>query len=303
MSILHEKARIVGEYKLLSIEELSPDGNEIRCVGCGKPKYVAEYSGLNGKRVWFLAGATKSMIGEGCDCLKASRKRKEIRRYEYESAEFSQGKDEDGKPVLTMTRGERNFTFDYSKYWMMESVPDWGIQAMLSDRFYQSHYTTAVDNIRTVLEEADVSGEFNNSFFFRGDAGSLKTSMLCCLRFKLLSNTIPTIMLSMYNLMRILMREEDKAGQLYTVDHLIIDDLGKATLNKAQEEKLANLVSYRKRASKQTSFGSLLRFDDLSRKGYSKELIDDIRTMDCDKEGRRSIAVVDLSDDSERVEF
>lgn len=299
-----EKIKAVGKYRLAATEELSEDGKTIVCRLCHEPRYVAEYSPVSKCKVWHLAGGNNREIGEGCDCQRKTRLAKNARRFEYERAEYKTNDKGELIHPLVKVHPERSFAFDYGKYWMLEAVPEWGRQAMLSDVFYQDHYSESVKFLRTMLETLDTTGNMNQSFFVRGDAGSLKTSMLCCIRFKLLSNTVPTIMTNVWNLLKMMKLDQTRADEIAMVDYLLIDDIGKAHLNPTQAGRIEDLVSFRKRAEKPTSFGSLLTLDDLPSRGYTRQTIADIKAMDCDKDTKaRSIAVVDLSDDSERVEF
>ncbi len=272
------KLRIVGEYELSPNEELSQDGSCITCKVCGKRKYESKYSGLFGVKAWFLANNEEQNpigVGDGCDCLRDAYRSSHDAWHEYEDPKFEF--DKDGK-VVSKIHERRDFAREYNYYdWMLSAVPDWGRVAAIEDRFYfqDGRYTVPVQVMRLLLDTIKLGCEWRDDIFIHGSQGTLKTSMLCCLRFALYSRCKPVIMVNMRQAIAFIARVPSFAEQLEKVDYLLIDDLGKATLTERQSGMLEALI--KARAGMPTIYASSKSLEGLSGKGYGKSLLDLMR--------------------------
>lgn len=280
--IFKERLKVVGEYRLYPGDFLSADGDKIICGKCGKPRYEAGWSNIYKMRIWMIANNDINPkpleVGNGCACMHYSRMQREFRLYKYNEPEYEKDKYDELVKPLNMKRPRRNFMFDYGKYWMLDSVPQWGLPLYIEDRFYMKNYSDAIELVRTLIRLSGESDEkeFNllASFFIRGGVGSYKTSMLCCVRNWCLNNTEPVVMISMWNLLKTISKgTKEMNDTVNDVDVLLIDDIGKARLSKEQSDKLESLVCYRKNAGKKTGFASTETFEGLKRKGYSESLV------------------------------
>lgn len=269
------KLRVVGEYILSPNEELSQDGSYIICKVCGKRKYESRYSRLFGLKVWWNANNESQNdidVGEGCDCIRDARRISNEAWCEYESPKFEF--DKDGK-ILSKIHDRRDFSREYNFYdWMLSAVPSWGRTAQIEDRFYfqDDRYTTPVQVMRLLLDSLDLGCDWREDIFIYGSQGTLKTSMLCCLRFALYSKCKPVIMVNIRQVIAFIARVPSFAEQLEKVEYLIIDDIGKATLTDRQSGMLEALI--KARAGKPTMYASSKSLEGLSEKGYGKGVLD-----------------------------
>lgn len=269
-----QKYRVVGEYVPSGREILSSDGQSLLCDVCGKPKYESTYSPILRRKVWSLArnDSKKSYlyVGDGCNCTRDRYLRKRDARDYYDNPEF----EKNGDKIVRMIHGRRNFAWDYGMDWMQECVPSWGRFASIEDRFYMTRLdSTPLQAMRLYLESISNTLTWDYDMFLYGGKGTLKTSMLCCMRYALLSCTIPTIMLNMRQLIFHLARAGEWAEKLERVDNLIIDDFGKATLTDRQSRLVASLLRARDTDRMHTCYGSSADINGLRSKGYGEDII------------------------------
>lgn len=292
-NLFMQKYRVIGEYVLSPNEELSQDGDAILCKVCGKRKYESFYSPILSRKVWALANNSDRQdaltVGDGCNCKRDARAQRLRARDDYDNPEFEI---KDGKIEATI-RGRRNFSRDYGMDWMLSAVPEWGRFAQIEDRYYfqECRYSSVIEVMRLFLETIESGCDWNNDLFIYGNQGTLKTSILCCFRYALLSNTKPTIMVNVRQVIAFIARTPSFAEQLEKVDVLLIDDLGKATLTDRQSKMFEGFV--RARANKTTIYASQRSMEGLMEKGYGMGLLNAINArlgdmMAIDMEGGKA---------------
>lgn len=254
-------AKVYGEYKLhTTVEALNEAGDKIVCKECGEVIAKKRYNSMTGLTIWddVYRDDKCKIIKQGCSCYNRNLQAKEDLRHEYFKAN---GRDA-----------------EYAWYYLdrhMDTVPF--PAAEITNRFYMQHYTDGVAVMRDYLYSWDREG-MDDNYYFQGNQGSFKTSLMCCIQFCLIRRATPCLITNPIKMANEF-KYQNHLGELYEVEVLIIDDVGLQRINDRLSKEIENLLRNRKANGGYTLIASRYNPDELSARGYSDSLIKTIKSI------------------------
>lgn len=254
-------AKVYGEYKLhTTVEALNEAGDKIICKECGEVIAKKRYSSIAGLTIWDNVHRDDKgeIIKQGCSCYDRNLKAKKELRHEYFKAN---GRDA-----------------EYAWYYLdrhMDTVPF--PAAEITNRFYMQNYTDGVAVMRDYIYSWDREG-MDDNYYFQGNQGSFKTSLMCCIQFCLIRRATPCLITNPIKMANEF-KYQNHLGELFEVDVLIIDDVGLQRINDRLSKEIENLLRNRKANGGRTLIASRYNPDELSARGYSDSLIKTIKSI------------------------
>lgn len=258
------KGKVYGEYRLHGFSEvLNEAGDKIICRKCGEVRATKSYSPLTGTTIW--NEVTRNNKGEivrtGCSCHDALMK-----------------SHRDGRERYKQATGHDIF-YDWDVLYRHKMAVPFNSLPSVNDRFYMQHYTKGIALLRDFIYAWSELG-MDDSYYFYGEGGTYKTSLMCCIRTELLARGDSCYIVTP-SLISDIFKSEYKSNkeELYSADVLIIDDLGKYRINDRLSTAIQSVVQSRHNNEKHTIFVSRFKADELLTRGYSLDFIKSINSI------------------------
>ena len=252
-----QKTKFVGEYVLSDSERLEKAGSSIVCEHCGEEKYYKRYSPLLGRDIWDsvyrdFKGNIKRV---SCSCSQRAIERNQARREDYKDA--------------------HNGTDIFSD-WDYLNIQKQAVRfpkACIEDSFYMENFNEGIQLMRTLFFVISEEG-LTQDYYFMGEQGTYKTSLLCCMRNLLLERGTSCLMVTPQLIVQSANRNDRMMDFIYKADVLLVDDIGNGQISEESCNKVLKILKQKKANRMPVVYASRYPIKTLKSKGYSDEFVD-----------------------------